>query len=376
MANTYEDFLAQSGYTPKITAYDSSTPDISDDTFIKILNKQSTNNTPENRQRILDMWASQRARREANAKPATYESTTVETFTPFYSPRIGYAGSNISGNFTNTYGWASGGQSTPAEPKVSSATPIQDGVAKLNTNFMYGKPFFHIEKPSLQYQYTNKYNPGNGIVPFTALMQPSSNASVQSDVQEEVAQEAAPKLTFKQAFAQARKGGLSEFEWNGGKYSTALKEESKPTIINNNELLYTGVRGGTYQPSTGGGSAVSSTANKLLDAERAKRAVVDNATTSNAGSTVSSQVSNVPTVSDKTQTIGNKQNTTVTPKEVPVEQWRSYSYEKQQELRKQGYYPKGDLVQGWKNFVSGLKQYTNRRINTSIPTSYRPTIRR
>lgn len=226
MANTYEDFLAQSGYTPKITAYDSSTPDISDDTFIKILNKQSTNNTPENRQRILDMWASQRARREANAKPVTYERNTVEVFTPFYSPRIGYAGSNMSGNFTNTYGWASGGQSTPTKNEVSSATPIQDGVAKLNTNFLYRKPFFYTEKPSLYYPYASTYNPGNGIIPFSALMQPSSNASVQNDVQEEVVQEDAPKLTFKQAFAQARKAGLNEFEWNGGKYNTMTAEEA------------------------------------------------------------------------------------------------------------------------------------------------------
>lgn len=224
MANTYEDFLAQSGYTPKITAYDSSTPDISDDTFIKILNKQSTNNTPENRQRILDMWASQRARREANAKPTTYESNTVEAFTPFYSPRIGYAGSNVSGNFTNTHGWVSGGQSTPTKPEASSATPIQDQVAKLNTNFLYGKPFFHIEKPSLYYPYANKYNPGNGIIPFSALMQPSSNVSVQSGVQE-ASQEDAPKLTFKQAFAQAHRDGKQEFEWNGGRYKVAFKNE-------------------------------------------------------------------------------------------------------------------------------------------------------
>lgn len=223
MANTYEEFLAQSGYTPRVTTYDSSTPDISDDTFVRILNKESANNTPENRQRILDMWASQRARREANAKPTTYESTTVEAFTPFYSPRIGYAGSNVSGNFTNTNGWVSGG-STPVKPEVSSATPIQDQVAKLNTNFLYRKPFFHTEKPSLYYPYANKYNPGNGIIPFSALMQPSSNVSVQSGVQE-ASQEAAPKLTFKQAFAQARKDGLSEFEWNGGKYNTMTAEE-------------------------------------------------------------------------------------------------------------------------------------------------------
>lgn len=218
---TYEEFLSHYGYTPKITTYDSSTPDISDDTFVRILNKESVNNTPENKQRILDMWASQRARREANAKPATYESTTVETFTPFYSPRIGYTGSNISGNFTNTYGWTLGGQSILANAVSPLATPIQNGVVKLNTNFLYGKPFFHTEKPSLHYPYANNYNPGNGIVPFTSLMQFSNNASLRDDQDQGVA----PKLTFKQAFAQARKAGLNEFEWNGGKYNTMTAEE-------------------------------------------------------------------------------------------------------------------------------------------------------
>lgn len=343
---TYEEFLSHYGYTPKVTTYDSSTPDISDDTFIKILNKQSTNNTPENRQRILDMWASQRARREANAKPATYESTTVETFTPFYSPRIGYAGSNISGNFTNTYGWASGGQSAPAEPKVSSATPIQDGVAKINTNFLYGKPFFHTEEPSLYYPYANKYNPGNGIIQFSALMQPPSNTSIQSDVQEEVAQEAAPKLTFKQAFAQARKNGLSEFEWNGGKYSTALK--SSPSVQTNTpakprapwESNIMAAAPSNNTEVLPGASSVGLDPNNLSNT-RTKEENLEILKKQDEAN----YVAPTNTVSSAAQT-----------KEVPTEQWRSYSYEKQQELRKQGYYPKGDLAQGWKNFVSGLKQ--------------------
>lgn len=99
---------------------------------------------------------------------------------------------------------------------------IEVAPAKLNTNFLYGKPFFHTEKPSLQYPYANNYNIGNGIVPFTSLMQFSNNASVHDDQDQGVA----PKLTFKQAFAQARKSGLNEFEWNGGKYNTMTAEEA------------------------------------------------------------------------------------------------------------------------------------------------------
>ena len=36
--------------------------------------------------------------------------------------------------------------------------------------------------------------------------------------------------TFKEAFAEARKGGKKTFEWNGEKYTTALKSEKKPVL--------------------------------------------------------------------------------------------------------------------------------------------------
>lgn len=57
------------------------------------------------------------------------------------------------------------------------------------------------------------------------------------EVQTEV-QEPAQKLSFAQAFANARKSGLSTFDWNGGSYNTKLAEE-QPTSANNTETEVT-----------------------------------------------------------------------------------------------------------------------------------------
>ena len=159
---------------------------------------------------------------------------TVETHTPFYSTRVGYPGSSMSGNFANTYGWLSGTQSTP-QPTESAVTPVQDSTVNLNTNYLYGKPFFNTTGFNF-YQPTNfgltgfgnisrgigLVSPGGtGIKP--AASDPNAIVTNPTDATDSAATQ---KLTFKQAFAQARKAGQKEFEWNGGRYSSETAEEA------------------------------------------------------------------------------------------------------------------------------------------------------
>lgn len=89
----------------------------------------------------------------------------------------------------------------------------------------------------------NTTSSNNSNTDVTPTQQPAASTT-QSTVQRQTApaqqsatQQPAANLTFAQAFAQARKNGLSVFDWNGGSYTTELAQPRvQSTAINTRNI--------------------------------------------------------------------------------------------------------------------------------------------
>lgn len=74
-----------------------------------------------------------------------------------------------------------------------------------------------------------------------ASTQPTTRTTQQPTAQQSATQQPAANLTFAQAFAQARKNGLSVFDWNGGSYTTELAQPRVQSTALNTRNINQGI---------------------------------------------------------------------------------------------------------------------------------------